>query len=108
MAKAPTADAAATTAAAPPYLELAVQKSPENVVARWLWQPVDAILSSELYVRVGGSFVWPPPGVLPTVGSTLTSAFILLPCPPAPPSSPDQQACYAPSTLLTTHQLCAH
>ncbi|ROW06035.1 hypothetical protein VMCG_04681 [Cytospora schulzeri] len=48
-----------------PYLELAVKTSPDNAVAQWLWKPTDEILSSELKVRVGGSFVWPPPGVLP-------------------------------------------
>lgn len=63
----------------PPYLELAVQKSPENVVAQWLWQPADAILSSELHVRVGGSFVWPPPGVMPMVGLSLRLRLQYLP-----------------------------
>ncbi|KUI56782.1 Oxidoreductase NAD-binding domain-containing protein 1 [Cytospora mali] len=47
-----------------PYLELAVKKSPDNIVAQWLWKPADEILDSELRVRVGGSFVWPPPGDL--------------------------------------------
>lgn len=46
-----------------PFLELAVQQSPDNPPAAWLWQPTDAILGKELHVRVGGSFVWPPPGV---------------------------------------------
>lgn len=46
-----------------PYLELAVQKSPDNPPAAWLWQPVEDIIGRELMVRVGGSFVWPPPGV---------------------------------------------
>ncbi|KAH8652461.1 hypothetical protein BX600DRAFT_553836 [Xylariales sp. PMI_506] len=49
--------------AAPGYLELAIQKSPENPAAAWLWQEEDLILGQELRVRVGGSFVWPPPGV---------------------------------------------
>lgn len=44
-----------------PYLELAIQKSPRNPPAAWLWQPVDDILGEVLHVRVGGSFVWPPP-----------------------------------------------
>ncbi|KAK7749462.1 hypothetical protein SLS53_000035 [Cytospora paraplurivora] len=55
-------------AAAPgpaPYLELAVQRSPDNIVAKWLWSPAGEIISRKLKVRVGGSFVWPPPGVLP-------------------------------------------
>jgi NAD(P)H-flavin reductase len=40
-----------------------VQKSPENPPAAWLWRPVPEILNRELHVRVGGSFVWPPPNV---------------------------------------------
>ncbi|CAN8095539.1 unnamed protein product [Discula destructiva] len=63
------ANAAATTVDAPsaesPYIELAIQKSPENIVANWLWQPPAAILNAEIWIRVGGSFVWPPPGLLP-------------------------------------------
>jgi hypothetical protein len=43
----------------PPYLELAVQKS-SNPPAQWLWRPSDEILGTQLVVRVGGSFVWPP------------------------------------------------
>ncbi|KAI1112592.1 hypothetical protein F5Y14DRAFT_421157 [Nemania sp. NC0429] len=47
-----------------PYLELAVQKSPDNPPAAWLWRdPPTSVLGAELRVRVGGSFVWPPPGV---------------------------------------------
>ncbi|KAI0396194.1 hypothetical protein F5Y17DRAFT_139935 [Xylariaceae sp. FL0594] len=47
-----------------PYLELAVQKSPGNPAAAWLWCNDDStILGKELRVRVGGSFVWPPPGI---------------------------------------------
>ena len=42
------------------YLELAVQKSPRNPPAVWLWRPESEILGSDLLVRVGGSFVWPP------------------------------------------------
>ncbi|KAH8908704.1 hypothetical protein BR93DRAFT_925798 [Coniochaeta sp. PMI_546] len=42
------------------YLELAIKKSPDNPAAIWLWRPVSEILSSELNIRVGGSFVWPP------------------------------------------------
>ncbi|KAN0114402.1 hypothetical protein V8E51_003946 [Hyaloscypha variabilis] len=43
------------------YLELAIQKSPLNPPAAWLWQDEESILEKELQVRVGGSFVWPPP-----------------------------------------------
>lgn len=52
----PTADSAG-------YLELAVQKSPDNPAAAWLWGPKGDVLDVGLSVRVGGSFVWPPPGV---------------------------------------------
>lgn len=45
-----------------PYVELAVQDSPSNPPAAWLWRPVNQILGKELNVRVGGSFVWPPSG----------------------------------------------
>ncbi|KAK3178649.1 hypothetical protein OEA41_000786 [Lepraria neglecta] len=45
------------------YLELAVQNSPTNPPAAWLWQTASKILDSELLIRVGGSFVWPPPGI---------------------------------------------
>ncbi|KAI1205986.1 uncharacterized protein F4807DRAFT_441257 [Annulohypoxylon truncatum] len=45
-----------------PFLELAVQKSPDPPAA-WLWQDPASITYAELRVRVGGSFVWPPPGV---------------------------------------------
>lgn len=46
-----------------PYLELAIQKSPANPPAAWLWQPLPAIMNAEVKVRVGGSFVWPPAGI---------------------------------------------
>ncbi|MCJ1450596.1 hypothetical protein MMC28_000929 [Mycoblastus sanguinarius] len=45
------------------YLELAVQKSPQNPPAAWLWQPIKKILGDELLVRAGGSLVWPPPDI---------------------------------------------
>ncbi|OHW96684.1 NADH-cytochrome b-5 reductase [Colletotrichum incanum] len=57
------------------YLELAVQKSPSNPPAAWLWgHPVDdgdagghshstESEPAQLLVRVGGSFVWPPQGI---------------------------------------------
>ena len=48
-----------------PYLELAVQRSPKNPPAAWLWQPLDKILGTQLLVRVGGNFVYPPRGVPP-------------------------------------------
>jgi hypothetical protein len=46
-----------------PFLELAVQRSPGNPPAAWLWQSPEAIIGKEVKVRVGGSFVWPPPNI---------------------------------------------
>ncbi|KAJ5388386.1 Riboflavin synthase-like beta-barrel, partial [Penicillium cosmopolitanum] len=46
-----------------PYVELAVQESPSNPSAAWLWKPKEDILGKEINIRVGGSFVWPPTGV---------------------------------------------
>lgn len=51
-----------------------MQRSPENPPAAWLWQESgsgsgdgegqgNGLLGRELQIRVGGSFVWPPPGV---------------------------------------------
>lgn len=33
--------------------------------AQWLWRPSEDILGSQLMVRVGGSFTWPPPHLNP-------------------------------------------
>ncbi|PFH60853.1 hypothetical protein XA68_10210 [Ophiocordyceps unilateralis] len=44
-----------------PYLELAVAKSAENAVAAWLWRPSDQLMGEMLRLRIGGSFVFPPP-----------------------------------------------
>lgn len=44
-------------------LELAVQYSPKNPPAAWLWRPREEILGQTLHVRVGGDFIWPPPGI---------------------------------------------
>ncbi|KAF2131834.1 hypothetical protein P153DRAFT_285181 [Dothidotthia symphoricarpi CBS 119687] len=46
-----------------PFFELAVQKSPNNPPAEWLWGPEEEVQGQEVNVRVGGSFVWPPPGL---------------------------------------------
>lgn len=46
-----------------PFFELAIQKSPKNPSAAWLWQPEQDVLGKEVNVRIGGSFVFPPPGV---------------------------------------------
>lgn len=50
------------TSTAGRYIELAIKKSPENPAAAWLWQDSDVILGQTLRVRVGGSFIFPPPG----------------------------------------------
>lgn len=68
-------DSGVDDAAPAPYLELAVKASPDNAVAQWLWKPAGEILSSELRVRVGGSFVWPPPGILPMVSGGRRTHF---------------------------------
>lgn len=44
-------------------MELAVQESPSNPSAAWLWRPKEEILGKELNIRVGGNFVWPPAGI---------------------------------------------
>lgn len=58
-----TESAAAASDGRYPYVELAVQQSPSNPAAAWLWRPHKEILGRELRVRVGGSFVWPPASV---------------------------------------------
>jgi NAD(P)H-flavin reductase len=40
---------------------LAIQISPENPPAAFLWRPVPDILNSTVSFRVGGNFVYPPP-----------------------------------------------
>ncbi|MCJ1403319.1 hypothetical protein MMC11_006542 [Xylographa trunciseda] len=45
------------------YVELAIQDSPKNPPAAWLWRPIPEILGKSLLIRVGGSFVWPPPAM---------------------------------------------
>lgn len=60
------------------YFELAVARSPGNAPAAWLWQdgssangpgmkreaePLPTVIGQEITVRIGGSFVWPPPGI---------------------------------------------
>lgn len=55
-----TPSQARPSGSSPSFLELAVQKS-RNPPAQWLWRPQEEILGSQLVVRVGGSFTWPPP-----------------------------------------------
>ncbi|KAI9724893.1 MAG: hypothetical protein M1812_000169 [Candelaria pacifica] len=56
------------------FIELAVQWSPRNPPAAWLWQSEKDIVGTALKVRVGGSFVWPPPSV--DVGSIKRVVFV--------------------------------
>ncbi|CAK7228737.1 hypothetical protein SCUCBS95973_006982 [Sporothrix curviconia] len=56
-----SAPSKATAASSERYLELAIKKSPENPAAAWLWQDVQTILGETLQIRIGGSFVFPPP-----------------------------------------------
>ena len=42
------------------FLELAIQRAPENPPAAWFWKPQSDIEGVSIVVRVGGSFVWPP------------------------------------------------
>lgn len=44
-------------------MELAVQDSPSNPPAAWLWRPSEEIVDQEVNIRVGGSFTWPPAGI---------------------------------------------
>ncbi|KAJ6444186.1 AP-1 complex subunit gamma-1 [Purpureocillium lavendulum] len=55
-----TSAPSAAAAEAGPYLELAVQESPKNEVAAWLWRASREIVGEILRVRIGGSFVFPP------------------------------------------------
>jgi hypothetical protein len=43
------------------FVELAIQTSPDNPPAAWFWQPAPTIIGSTIRLRVGGSFVFPPP-----------------------------------------------
>ncbi|KIX92150.1 uncharacterized protein Z520_12143 [Fonsecaea multimorphosa CBS 102226] len=44
-----------------PHIELAIQSSPSNPPAAYLWRPAHEILDSTVTFRVGGNFVYPPP-----------------------------------------------
>ena len=43
-----------------PYIELAIQKSPENPPAAYLWQNPEQIMNSPVRFRIGGNFTFPP------------------------------------------------
>ncbi|KAI0157343.1 hypothetical protein GGR57DRAFT_500963 [Xylariaceae sp. FL1272] len=58
-----TPTSSSSTSAEAPSLELAIASSPLNPAAVFLFRPIPTLLSQELHVRVGGSFVFPPPGI---------------------------------------------
>ncbi|RVX66153.1 hypothetical protein B0A52_09882 [Exophiala mesophila] len=43
-----------------PHIELAIQSSPDNPPAAYLWRPISQILDSTVSFKVGGTFVYPP------------------------------------------------
>lgn len=45
------------------HLELAIQKSENNPPAAWFWRDEGNVVGQRVIIRVGGGFVWPPPGV---------------------------------------------
>jgi hypothetical protein len=49
-----------TTTVSDPYIELAIQNSPTNPPAAYLWRPIPEILHNPISFRVGGTFVFPP------------------------------------------------
>ncbi|KAK3299385.1 uncharacterized protein B0H64DRAFT_472527 [Chaetomium fimeti] len=53
------------TTTEPPYLELAIQSSPNSPPAAYLSQPIPQLLHTPVQVRIGGRFVFPPPTLFP-------------------------------------------
>lgn len=47
-------------------MELAIQRAPSNPHVEFLSRPAAEILDTELRVRVGGQFTWPPPAGPPS------------------------------------------
>ncbi|KAK3308743.1 uncharacterized protein B0T15DRAFT_117392 [Chaetomium strumarium] len=45
------------------YIELAIQASPPNPAAAYLFRPLCELLYSHVQVRIGGSFTFPPPSL---------------------------------------------
>lgn len=60
------AAASSTGGGADRYVELAIKTSPDNPAAAWLWQAPPTILGATLQIRIGGSFVFPPPAAPPS------------------------------------------
>ena len=53
-----------------------MQKSPDNPHAAWLWRSPDLLVGQRVHVRVGGSFVWPPPSVPGPAGRLRKIVFV--------------------------------
>jgi ferredoxin-NADP reductase len=53
------------------YLELAIQKSPNNPPAAFFWRAPNYILGTPLLIRVGGRFVYPPPDLSEEEGQAI-------------------------------------
>ncbi|KAK4041689.1 oxidoreductase NAD-binding domain-containing protein 1 [Parachaetomium inaequale] len=53
-----------------PYIELAIQSSPSNPAAAYLFLPAPQLLHTPVQVRIGGSFVFPPPPFLRSTTNT--------------------------------------
>ncbi|KAK4104769.1 hypothetical protein N658DRAFT_521358 [Parathielavia hyrcaniae] len=55
-----------------PYIELAIQCSPHNPPAAYLFLPAAQLLHTPVQVRIGGSFVFPPPPPSHPASHTIT------------------------------------
>ncbi|KAL2263484.1 hypothetical protein VTK26DRAFT_6600 [Humicola hyalothermophila] len=56
-----------------PHIELAIQASPSNPPAAYLFQsPPSRLLDTPVQVRIGGSFVFPPPSSSPSSPASLS------------------------------------
>ncbi|KAK4251053.1 hypothetical protein C7999DRAFT_28369 [Corynascus novoguineensis] len=60
-----------------PYIELAIQSSPQNPVAAYLFLPSSQLLHTPVRVRIGGSFVFPPPPALLAPSSFLRKVVLV-------------------------------
>ncbi|KAK4242249.1 oxidoreductase NAD-binding domain-containing protein 1 [Achaetomium macrosporum] len=53
------------------YIELAIQASPLNPAAAYLFRPTPQLLHTQVRVRIGGSFTFPPPSLSEHVNASL-------------------------------------
>ncbi|KAI9786088.1 MAG: hypothetical protein M1816_008116 [Peltula sp. TS41687] len=74
----PHEDPTSSSSLSYPSIELAIQYSPQNPAAAWFWQVKPRIINSEVQVRVGGRFVWPPPTIpTPAADSKITTLVLV-------------------------------